>query len=303
MTNEAFTLRVANWNIHWRNDDHQRREALLIEELRRHHPDVICLQEAWAGATGNQAERIAEALGLPEVAYLPVRHQGTYSQGQAVISRFPITEATSVEIPDEFMHRRGVTVLLDTTAGRLPVTSAGIWGNAKIAWGQPVIRNRIAPYRTLIDHLAAIPSNLPPLVGLDLNADPHSHEVRWLSGLDIHGEDKTRPDLYLLDTWDPAVDGATIDSSTNPLVTLAQGRWRSDYLLAGHAPRERYDRKWVVDRVGRLGHQLPQPASDHYGVWADLTAHASTPLPGLEWANATEPPKVRHNLANASLEA
>ncbi|AUA16749.1 3-phosphoshikimate 1-carboxyvinyltransferase [Streptomyces malaysiensis subsp. malaysiensis] len=96
----------------------------------------------------------------------------------AVLSRHPISETHAMEIPDETMHRRGCTAVVETALGRLPILSAGLWGNVKIAWHRRVIADRPRPYRTIVRHLESVESELPPLVGADLNAEPDSGELR-----------------------------------------------------------------------------------------------------------------------------
>ncbi|WP_244366064.1 hypothetical protein [Streptomyces malaysiensis] len=210
-----------------------------------------------------------------------------------MLSRHPISETHAVEIPDETMHRRGCTAVVETALGRLPILSAGLWGNVKIAWHQRVIADRLRPYRTIVRHLESVESELPPLVGADLNAEPDSGELRWLTGADAGAADDTSRDLYFVDTWrrdDSA--GYTVDASTNPLVTFARGRWRTDYLLAGTAPRDRYTYGWTVEGCGRLGVGLDRPASDHYGLWSELLATSLPMAPAAAWRSAVEPPRV-----------
>ncbi|MGW3955759.1 endonuclease/exonuclease/phosphatase family protein [Streptomyces sp. NPDC004752] len=290
---DGLSLRIANWNVHWMHDDHLGRERRLVEELGRYDFDVICLQESWTESEDSQAERFAAELGYAYYAYLPVRWLGERSQGQAVLSRHPISETHAVEIPDETMHRRGCTAVVETALGRLPILSAGLWGNVKIAWHLPVIADRLQPYRTIVRHLESIDSALPPLIGADLNAEPDSGELRWLTGADAGAAGDAGRELYFVDTGrrDESA-GYTIDTSTNPLATFAPGRWRTDYLLAGTAPRDRYSYGWTVARCGRLGVELDRPASDHYGVWSELRAAPLPTAPPAAWRSAHEPPST-----------
>ncbi|MCV7065515.1 endonuclease/exonuclease/phosphatase family protein [Mycolicibacterium farcinogenes] len=283
------TVRLANWNVHWLNDNPEAREPLIVAELRRIGADVVTLQETWTatvdGSERSQAHRLAEALGYPYVSYVPVRVRRDRSQGQAVLSRYPILDTRAIEVPDETMIRRGCLTHIDIATGRIPVASIGLWGSAKIAWRQPVLIDRLEPYRRLLQTLQNLPAGLPPLVGADLNAHPDSRELRWLQGLDADTVECR--ELYLQDAWAlarPSDPGYTVDPLTNQLVRVRGGRWRSDFILVGVGPKDRYDFDWEVVDCGRLG---TPSASDHYGLWADLTLRPSQPTMAVEeWRDA-----------------
>jgi len=68
--------------------------AEIIELLQLHKPDIITLQEIHADSNRNQAELIADALGLNYVVsdfYADSHIENGQRLGQAILSRFPIT--------------------------------------------------------------------------------------------------------------------------------------------------------------------------------------------------------------------
>src|SRR5690606_21752745 len=69
----------------------------IVELLHIHKPDIITLQEIHADSSTNQAEAIASALGLKYVVsdfYADSHIENGQRLGQAILSRFPITNHT-----------------------------------------------------------------------------------------------------------------------------------------------------------------------------------------------------------------
>lgn len=271
----VLTIRAGTWNLHWLHDDYPRREQLIVAELDTADLDVVCLQEAWAEDDVVQVGRLADRLGYEHYSYLPVRSNGSRTQGLGVLARHPIRRSWPMAIADESMHRRALIVVLDTPVGSCAVMSVGLWGSAKIEWSLPVIGDRLGPYRAITEELRRVKCDLPPLVGADFNAQPDSAEVRWLRGADPAEKDRL---LYFVDLWTrtrPGEPGYTVDAVANPLRGhRPAGRWRSDYLLAGCSVPELHAYRWDSSSSGLLGngHGHDLAASDHYGIWAQLTA-------------------------------
>ena len=56
-----MTMRVMTWNLWWRFGPWEQRRHAIVETIRETVPDVLCLQEVWADATGaGMAEIIGE---------------------------------------------------------------------------------------------------------------------------------------------------------------------------------------------------------------------------------------------------
>jgi endonuclease/exonuclease/phosphatase family metal-dependent hydrolase len=118
----AATLVVVTFNLlhggpwsEWTGDDQEleRRFEIVATELARLHPDVLALQEASVGRRrGNIPARLAERLGMHYVhapatdRVFPVRVFGKlavgligFSEGPAILSRFPIVDAETIDLP------------------------------------------------------------------------------------------------------------------------------------------------------------------------------------------------------------
>lgn len=89
------TLTVVTLNLWHDQQDWPLRRALILEELRRLHPDVICLQEVLQHATlRNQAHDLADSLGH-QVTFSSVDPETSVKRyGNAILVRHPVLEAS-----------------------------------------------------------------------------------------------------------------------------------------------------------------------------------------------------------------
>ncbi len=108
----AMSFRVVTYNIHKGIGGVDRRYRLerVIETLRHFHADIVCLQEVDDGVPRSnhdqQAQRLSEALALPHCAYQSnvKLKQGSY--GNALLSRFPLSDVTHVDLTVPLKKRR-----------------------------------------------------------------------------------------------------------------------------------------------------------------------------------------------------
>lgn len=248
-------------------DDLERRLPLLIEQLRALDPDVLGVQEASTGlGRGNTAARLATALGLEHV-YAPALFGLTaldpvdaviatlmnFSEGPAILSRFPITASEAYPLPrcgGVFDPRIALRADLETPAGLLAVYSTHLsWGGCQS------------------DALAAIVGArrgaLPSVVMGDFNADEEMPAITRLTGR------AGFVDVFRL--LHPDAPGFTVwQRHDAPERTV---RRRVDYVFL--VPGTRSGGRVVASRV-----VLDQPAraadggtlwpSDHYGVLAEI---------------------------------
>jgi len=98
-------LRALTYNIHKgvggldRRYDIERTHATIAH----HEPDIVLLQEVVRGSRRHggdaQVDRLGELLGLRHRSYFPnVRRRRFGEYGNAVLSRFPITEAVNIDV-------------------------------------------------------------------------------------------------------------------------------------------------------------------------------------------------------------
>jgi endonuclease/exonuclease/phosphatase family metal-dependent hydrolase len=274
------TTRVVTWNLWWRFGPWERRGPAIESALRACAPDLVLLQEVWAGPDGHQGERLAAALGLEHVAWSPNREPARWRRragpdgegvdvGLAVLSRWPLREVAEHALPlggvaDE--GRTALAVVVEHPQGPWPVVTTHLTSHP--AHSGP----RVEQVRGVAEVLAGLRASagrgaLAGLVAGDFNAEPDSDEMRLMSGL------LTAPPVpgqVLVDAW-------RMSTSGDPGWT-----WRREnaYLGPGN-PDARIDHVLVGLRARVLGTGLVGAGpvdvggedvwpSDHAGVVVDL---------------------------------
>lgn len=239
-------------------------------------PHVVCLQEVESGDTGGEtvAEQLAAALrGDWHVEFGGrLRSPGTVI-GNAVLSRWPLGQASFLELPCDDSYAKGVlharTCGIDVFSVHLTAAPDG----AEIRERQAVqldefVRERSDPN-----------SVLPPIIAGDFNATPGSSAVRFLRGeQSLHGRS-----TFYQDAWAVAGDGGPGHtwSRHNPNTPPA---WlydaRCDYILVG-TPRVPIGWSTGNPQVNPVGQIASAElictssrtgvfASDHYGLAASI---------------------------------
>jgi endonuclease/exonuclease/phosphatase family metal-dependent hydrolase len=268
-------VRVLTWNVWWRHgafEDRQRAiEAVLVAEA----PDVVCLQEVWANENGeHQGQRIADRLG-----YVMASTEGPFFNGwsvnNVVLSRFPITQASTAALPGADggpSHRRAAH--LNTPWGLWPI----ICTHLEHRFDHSATRSAQArALLALVNDRRGDPTrDAPVIVGGDLNAVPDSDEIRMLTGR----SPAPVPGLVLNDCWEQVGDGAGLTwSAANP--NLPASAWpnrRLDYLMVSW-PRPRPFgnpiRAWLAGDATVAGNGVTP--SDHFAVVADFRTDTAAP--------------------------
>lgn len=106
-------LQVVSWNIHKGIGGVDRRYRIdrVVAVLAELAPDVALLQEVTDGLPRakfhDQAELLAEALGLEHVAFGPQHRFAIGGYGNAILSRFPITRVDDIDLTIGTRKRRG----------------------------------------------------------------------------------------------------------------------------------------------------------------------------------------------------
>ncbi len=262
------------WNLWWRFGPWEERQRAILDTLRESVPDVLCLQEVWTDADGGLDEIIGAELGYHVVTSASIGRSDV-GFSNAVLSRWPATPLADEVLPGADGapgHRRVVAASLDTPWGAWPVAST----HFDHRFDGSATRQRQA--LRLLELAAAWrgdpTTDLPVIVGGDLNAVPDSDEIRTITG-----RRAGVPGIVFSDAWEQAGDG---DGATwrddNPY--CASSAWpnrRIDYLLVSWPrpkPTGNPIRTWLAGVGGRNGGGGSLWPSDHAAVVAELVTPA-----------------------------
>lgn len=258
------TLRVVTWNVWGRYGEFDVRDPLIEAELRRVDPDIVCLTESWATSDETLAARVMTALG-----HVDHRHFGAlnddaeWMSGIGISSRWPLAGVETHDLDDESGRRLGVlaSARVDGPRGEISVYVAML----DYPLGASAVRQH--QVRQILDLIAAGDRKAVTILCGDFNAGPDSDELRLLTGRSagVNG-------LVFYDAWEVAGDGSAgiTFSKDNPLAApnLMPDR-RFDYVLSAW-PRAGGRGHPVRAKVIGTAESPKVPASDHYGVLADL---------------------------------
>jgi len=267
--------RIVSWNLWWRFGPWEARQPAIIETLRRLEPDIVCLQEVWIDlATGqSSAAIIADALGWDASGVALANRADLDGIGfaNAVISRWPIPTSDHRPLfsPPELEEYR--TVLRADVAG--PRGPLQIF-TTHLHWRLDHSHIRQAQVREICQFVKDSPErSFPAVLTGDFNADPHSDEVRMVTGRAA----VPVPPVVFFDAWDAAGEGrGDTWSNDNPFaVRDLEFSRRIDYVFSGFPKQGGAGQITSVDRVGLDPIDPPITAapivpSDHYGVVAEL---------------------------------
>jgi len=267
------------WNLWWRHGPWRPRQAAILATLREVDADIVTLQEVWEEIGGDrQADLMARQLGFQAVARC-VDHEPGTRNGNAILSRWPIRASTALPLLSSggTPTRSALLAEIETPSGTLPVVTT------HLSWRPDHSAVRQDQVRALARFLANYqPTDFPPVLTGDLNAEPTSDELRMLTGR----TSVPVPGVVFADAWEQTGDGGPGYTwhPANPYV--ARNPWprrRVDYVLVGlpqappilddNTPHLRMVRCRLegVDQVDGV-----QP-SDHYAVVADLELTSKAP--------------------------
>jgi len=263
-----MSLRVMTWNLWWHFGPWEARQPLLTDAIRSVDPDILCLQEVWSDDGSDQAAELAATLGFHVARTDPVYYSGQ-SFGNAILSRWPIERIADEQLPlanRSPSHRRVVAAVVDTPFGSWPVASTHLDHRF----------DRSADRQAQVRHLMELASgwrgdpttDLPLIVGADLNAVPDTDEVRTATGR-AAGVDG----IVFSDVWEQVGNGPG-HTWLGDCPYSSDTAWpdrRLDYLLISWPrpkPVGNPIRAWTVGR----GSTADTWASDHLAVAADLVS-------------------------------
>jgi endonuclease/exonuclease/phosphatase family metal-dependent hydrolase len=210
----------------------------------------------WAWTPSPAPERWQERIGNPAMQI-----------GNAILSRWPITEQASQPLPTGDGADDSRTVLfaqVQTPTGPLPFITTQLTSTT----GQSAVRCQqvAALCRFLAAHTGP---GFPPVVTGDLNAEPDADEIRLLGG---HKTAPVVPGLVLVDAWsyaDPMTPGWTWDRRNPYVAATGEPSARIDYVLVGLPSATGAGQVRSVRLIGDQPVDGVWP-SDHAGVLAEL---------------------------------
>jgi endonuclease/exonuclease/phosphatase family metal-dependent hydrolase len=263
------TLRVATLNIWNRFGPWDQRLVAIREGVKALAPDLLGMQEVLRLEPGegdelDQTVAVGSGFGY-HAAYARARDQRWY--GNAALSRWPIAQSATVELPrcgsDE--KRCLLHTEIDAPFGRIPFFVTHL--NWKFEHGH-VREAQVREIAAYIESVAT-PESFPAILVGDFNAAPDSDEIRYLRGLTSLGGQRR---VYFQDAFEVAGDGSpgTTFGRRNPFAApLREPDRRIDYIFV-RGRDERFRGEPVEARVTfdqPVGGTFP---SDHFGVVATL---------------------------------
>lgn len=261
----APTLRVATWNLWWRNGDWIARRPAIVRALSELQADIVGLQEV-SSREPDQLAWLRDELGYHVVAS-PDGDDDRHALVNAVASRWPIAEAAweYLDVGDMAPHRTVLRATVDTPLAPIDVYCTHL----SHGFDQSGLRRRqLDEIAALVDRARRDPrASYPPILLGDLNAVPDSDEMRRMTGL----APPATSGLVFTDAWAQVGDGpGATYSATNPyVVDSAWPERRLDYVLVGW-PRPRPAGNPIAARLFGTEPVDEVVASDHYGVVVDL---------------------------------
>ncbi len=256
-------MRLVTWNLWWRFGPWEARAEPISTELGRLDADVIGLQEVWCDADAglDQAEILGASLGR-HVAR--TRHDDGRPDGfgNALLSRWPITDARTIRLPGREGERAVRSLLIAEVEHPAGPQVIGV---THLAWqyDRSPLRERQLEVivRALAEHHD--PAGRPPILMGDLNAGPTTDEFRRLTG-------EARPYVdgtIFTDCWAAVGEGPGHTwSRENPHSANAQWpRRRLDHVLVAWPRPKPLGNALSAELIGvePVGGVVP---SDHYGV-------------------------------------
>lgn len=282
-------LRLTTLNVNHDPAEVERRTGLLCDELGVLAPEILCLQELNFADDGgsNQLAAITAETGLAVVAGGPqTRSKHGILTGNAILSSLPVLEAGTIDLgtPQAPLPAADYAVLAAATGQSVIVVSA------HLCWGGNKEGVRLAQMTAIDGRVRALVERYRDPVALlagDFNSEPDSDTHRFLAG---RGAGTNGGYTYWTDAF------AAVGNPAEAVTVAGRNHWAQATArgvgidFPELLPDRRIDFVYVYDwAYGRPGSPVAVrrsftdttrygfPASDHYGLTADLW---TPPVPG-----------------------
>jgi endonuclease/exonuclease/phosphatase family metal-dependent hydrolase len=265
-------LRVLTCNIYNTTANWERRRPVLIEEIRRHSPDLVALQETVLSVNFDQA---TDMLGdRYQIANSRARLPDSW--GAAIASRWPIRQVHELDQAVSPRAEPWCTTMIaeiDAPAPLGPLLFVNHFQSAHVAQELEREQQALLAARR-IEELVAEQDRHVILAG-DLNAGPEAASLRFLMGR----QSLDGTSVCYLNAWDRVHPGEVGHTFTprSPLVAAAHRDWpyhRLDHILLrfgeGGSPSLDITGCEVV-----FDHPIDEVwPSDHFGLVANFSVPA-----------------------------
>ncbi len=257
-------VKVVSWNLWWRFGPWERRLEAIRATVAELDADVYAFQEVWQEGDSNLAAIVAGDLGFHHEYRAWAEHDGV-GFGNAVVSRWPITDSRSIEFedPEGDTRRNALMVRIDGPRGPIQVFCTHLnWKRFE----SDVRQRQVAELARFVADCR--PRGYPAVICGDFNAEPGSEEIAMMTGLTT----VPVPGLVFFDAWAVAGEGGPGHTWTNRnpfAAAVLEPDRRIDYVFTGW-PRSGGAGHVVGCRVvgdSPVGGIWP---SDHLGVEARL---------------------------------
>ncbi len=264
------TIKVLTLNIWNTKGPWEKRLSLIREAVRALRPDVVGLQEVIVDGTWSQADEIASGSEYAACFGRASAYPNGALFGNAILSRYPIDDHFTFELPSPGTEPRSVVYArLRTPSGTLPFYST------HFAWKfeEGAVREKQALAVSRAVKATARAEDLPAVLVGDLNTRPDATEIRFLRGLHaLEGES-----VHFTDAFEVAGEGPgfTFDPTTNPHAALTHELPRRIDFVLVRGPDD-FGRgrpvscRVVCDEVVTLDDGQRVAPSDHHGVYAEI---------------------------------
>jgi len=274
-----MALRILTLNLWHDAGPWARRRVRIREWIRRLDPDILGFQEALRVRRGEQVPELLDGLGyhldfVPASAFWREGEPDVHGEvGNALASRWPIADREEGKLPEsgDGETRAALSVTVDAPFGPVGFTVTHLNWKLDQGW----VRER--QVRALCDlALRRAPAGgFPPIVVGDMNAEPESAEIRFVTG---HQSLEGRS-VCFLDAWARVGggDGRTWSNRNGYARREVEPDRRIDYVFVGVPPRDGRGRL-LASRVVCDDEVDGVWPSDHFGVYAEIAT--DEPLPG-----------------------
>jgi endonuclease/exonuclease/phosphatase family metal-dependent hydrolase len=271
-------LRILTLNIWHREAPWEARRELIRRGIEELDPDIIGLQEVLELRLGearqNQAEELLRELPYQHVFGAAQTLGPGFEFGNVIASKHPLSGYEVLRLPGEETGetRSVVHARVASPYGDVPVFVTHL--NWKLHHGSVRI-GQVKELVRFVSERAPIGETFPPVLMGDFNAEPESDEIRFLRGFATLGGES----VFFADAWAYGGDGGagfTFDRRNAYAARSHEPPRRIDYIFS-RGPDMKFRGEPLHTRVVLDSPEGDVWASDHFGLYTELSTYAETP--------------------------